>query len=66
MRFEQIVEMACRFKVQLVGDFRQRHLRVGKQLLGILQFGFVYVLRDGAVHIFFKNTCKLRIAVRHF
>ena len=58
--------MARRFKIQFVCDFRQGHVCIYQQFLGVLQLCFVDVLRNGAMHVFLKKTGKLWIAVRHF
>jgi hypothetical protein len=56
--------MARGLEIEFVGDFHQRHIRIGEQFFGVLQLGAVDVLRDGATHILFKNTRQLRVAVR--
>ena len=61
--FKQRVEMAGGFKIQLVRDLHQGHIREGKQVLCVLQLGAVDVLRNRAMHVLFKNTRQLRIAV---
>jgi len=52
------------FEVQFVRNLHQGHIRKGEQILCILQFGAVDVLCNRAMHILFKDTGKLWIAVR--
>ena len=56
--------MARRLEIEFVGDFHQRHIRKGKQVFCVLQFGAVDVLRNGAMHVLFENTRQLWIAIR--
>ena len=59
-----MVKMADGFEMQFVGDHQSRHIRMRQQLFGVLQFYFIYVLRNRAICILFEQARQVRIAVR--
>ena len=62
--FKERVEMAGGFEIEFVRNLHQGHIRQREQIFCVLKLGTVYVLRDGTMHMLFKNTRQLRIAVR--
>lgn len=61
--FEKTREITERFKMYFACYHQGSHIRRNEQFFCILKLDFIDILRNGAIHMFFKKSCESWVTI---